>query len=161
MYRYVAAALIAVLLGFYGGWKVQNWRFTSKIATINAEHAKVREDMARQVQVAEASARRQETAWRNAADKERERHREQVRAIDKRLSVTLGELRQRPERSIPAAPDQVPHPPETCAGVSGAELARGDGEFLAWYAADARKQREALRTCEVQYEAVRAELNKE
>ena len=161
MYRYVAAALIAVLLGFYGGWKVQNWRFTSKIATINAEHAKVREDMARQVQVAEASARRQETAWRNAADKERERHREQVRAIDKRLSVTLGELRQRSERSIPPAPPPVPPTPAKGGGVCGGGMARGGGGFVAWYAADAKKQREALRTCEIQYEAVRAELNKE
>lgn len=155
-------AYIAVFtaLGFLGGWGVQDWRFTAKIATIEAKHAKVREDLATKLQKQEADARRKEAEWRDAADKEREKHREQVRAIDNRLSSTLVELRNRPERR--ATPSgQVSSTSEACAGVSGAELARGDGEFLARYSADAKKVREALRICETQYEQVRVELDKE
>ena len=161
MYRQAAIAVLLVLLGFGGAWKVQNWRYTSKIATINAEHAKVRADLADKARQIEATYRTKETALREAADKQQEQHREQVRAIDVRLASALDRLRQRPERRIAPAPAEVPSTPETCAGVSGAELARGDGAFLIGYGADVAKLREALRTCETRYEQVRTELSKE
>lgn len=161
MYRQAAIAALLVLLGFGGAWQIQDWRYTSKIATITAEHAKVRADLANALAKAETAYRAKETALREAADKQQEQHREQVRVIDLRLATALDRLRQRPERRIAPAPAEVPGTPETCAGVSGAELARGDGEFLAGYSADAAKVREALRTCETRYEQVRTELSKE
>lgn len=151
MYRYTAIAVIAAVIGFFGAWKVQNWRYTSQIATIKAEHATVRQELATKLQQQEAAARQKETEWREAADKEREKNREKVRIADKRLSSTLGELRKRPERNDSVDASKMSETSASCAGVSGAELARGDGEFLARYAADAAKVNAALKHCEAQY----------
>ncbi len=156
----VAASLLSFFVGFTGGWKVQDWRFTSKIATIQAEYAKTREELAARAQIAEVKARQTEHDAQKVAETERKNHREKVSAINQQLSVALGELRKRPER-IARTGSEVSGAAPACAGVSGAELARGDGEFLVGYSADAAKVNAAVKQCEAQYEQVRALLSKE
>jgi hypothetical protein len=75
----------------------------------------------------------------------------EIKAIDGRLNIALGELRNRPERRT-----DVPETAGACAGATGAELSRPDGEFLERLAADADRQRAALKQCYEVYDKVRA-----
>lgn len=81
---------------------------------------------------------------------------EQLKAIDRRLNTALGELRKRPDRPAPGAP---PRDTAACAGATGAELAGGDAEFLAGFAADAARLQAAVETCQARYESLRTRLN--
>jgi uncharacterized membrane protein len=68
------------------------------------------------------------------------------------LSNRLRDRKERPATNTGA----VSSPTQSCSGASGAELARGDGEFLVRYAADAARLQAALDQCVKQYEAVRS-----
>lgn len=157
----VAASLLSFFAGFTGGWKAQDWRFASKIATIQAEYAKTREELAARAQIAEVKARQTEHDAQVAADMEREKSREKVNSINRQLASALDGLRNRPERTPPSTRGEVPGATCTCTGLSGAELARGDAEFLVRYSSDAAKLSAAVEQCQVQYEQVRALLSKE
>ncbi len=82
---------------------------------------------------------------------------EQIRAIGRRLDTALDGLRDRPERA--ATPAAAASSPAACAGVSGAELARGDAAFLTRYSADAARLHAAVKTCEARYESLRTRIN--
>jgi hypothetical protein len=156
----IIAAVIAVVLAFGGGYyKGHSSGFAAGKAVVQADFDTYKAEQEKKYTDTVLKYRDREQAMQETAAAEQEKHREKVRSIDSRLSAALVELRNRPERRTPDT--QVPRSAEACVGVSGAELARGDAEFLARYAADAKKQREALRICETQYEQVRAELNKE
>jgi hypothetical protein len=151
--------IIAFLIfaGVFGGGYYKG--HSSGKAVIQATFDKYKAEQEKKYAEAILKHQSGERAMQDAAAIEQEKHRDQVRTIDKRLSVALGELRNRSERRT--SDTQMPGAAETCAGASGAELARGDAEFLSRYAADAAKLGEALHTCETRYEAVRAELDKE
>lgn len=80
----------------------------------------------------------------------------QLKDIDRRLNAALGELRKRPDRPAPGA---LPRDTATCPGATGAELAGGDAEFLAGFAADAARLQAAVETCKARYESLRTRLN--
>lgn len=103
-------------------------------------------------------ARKREQEMQQAADRLRREKDAEIRDINARTIALSNSLRDRQER--PASNNSVSGAPRSCAGASGAELAKGDGEFLAGYSADAAKLAKALELCTAQYEAVRAELLK-
>lgn len=78
----------------------------------------------------------------------------EIKAIDGRLAVALGELRNRPERR----PD-MPQAAASCAGATGADLSRPDAEFLERYDALALKYQAQLKQCAVQYEKALKAVN--
>lgn len=157
----IFAAILAVVIAFGGGYyKGHSSGVKQGQAEVQAQFDQYKTEQEKKYTQTVLKYRDQEQAMQASADAAQERHREQVRTIDKRLSVALGELRNRPERR-PTSSSQVPGATQTCAGVSGAELARGDGDFLIRYSADAAKLRSALQICETSYEKVRAELIKE
>lgn len=39
IYTHVAAALVALALGFGGGWQTQDWRFTAQVSKLEKKHA--------------------------------------------------------------------------------------------------------------------------
>ena len=145
--------VIALAIGFGGGWMAQDWRFTAKIEKIASTHAKEKQELADRALLIESTYRQMEKDARRVADLEREKNREKVAAVESRLAATLVELRKRPERNTAVTSSAVPGETPACAGVSGAELARGDGEFLARYGADAKKLNAALDQCIAQYNA--------
>lgn len=99
------------------------------------------------------AARRKEQEMQAAADQLRKDKDAEIRNINARATALANSLRNRPER--PAQTSGMPDTARSCAGASGAELARGDGEFLSGYSADAAKLSAALDQCIAQYEAVR------
>ena len=72
-------------------------------------------------------------------------------AINTRLRADLASLRNRPERA--SATDQPAR--SSCAGATGAELSRSDGEFLSWEAARADEIRAGLAACYAVIDGVR------
>lgn len=100
--------------------------------------------------------RKKEQDWLDAAEKARKERQREITSINSKHNALVDSLRERPERHTSAG-TQVSETPAACTGVSGAELARGDGEFLAGYAADAAKLKSALKQCEIEYNKLRQE----
>ena len=102
-------------------------------------------------------ARQREQEMQQAADKLRREKDAQIRDINARATALSNSLRDRPER--PTQNDSVSGAARSCSGASGAELAKGDGEFLARYSADAARLQAALDQCVKQYNAARQKVN--
>ncbi len=153
MYRYVALGLIALLVGFSAGWKTQGWRLGQQISTLKAEAEQKQKDLETALREATQANREKEQLWvKKLADSQEKRNAE-VANINRRLSTALIELRNRPERPgnhNPAVSSTAP----ACVGATGTELARGDAEFLAGYAADAAKLEAELNKCEAAYNSI-------
>jgi hypothetical protein len=98
-------------------------------------------------------ARRREQEMQASADKLRREKDAEIRNINARATALTNSLRDRQER--PAQNGTASGATRSCSGASGAELAKGDGEFLAGYAADAARLQAALDQCVKQYNAVR------
>ena len=99
------------------------------------------------------AARAREQEMQAAADKLRREKDAEIRNINARATALANSLRDRPER--PSKDGSMSGAARSCAGASGAELAKGDGEFLARYSADAARLQAALDQCVKQYTAVR------
>jgi hypothetical protein len=98
-------------------------------------------------------ARRREQEMQASADQLRKEKDAEIRNINARSLALANQLRDRPER--PAQSSTASGAARACSGATGAELAKGDGEFLAGYAADAARLQAALDQCVKQYNAVR------
>ena len=146
--------LVGVLLAISGAYGVGHYRGDS------AGQAYVRQqwDQEKAKQMAEYAenmrlAREKEQALQQGADKLREEKDRELRNINARATALANSLRDRPER--PTQGSAVSGSTSTCVGATGKELARGDGEFLAGYAADAARLKAALDQCVKQYETLR------
>jgi hypothetical protein len=144
MHREIAVFVLCIAVSFGCGWFVNGWRLGEEIANIHADYDKKRAD-------AEEAARIKEYELATKATQIRVEKDAKITAITRKLNTTLAGMRTRPERPSGA----VPQAPSTCFGLSGAELARGDGEFLAGYAADAARLKAALEQCKAQYNSLR------
>ena len=98
-------------------------------------------------------ARKREQEMQQAADKLRREKDAEIRDINARATALTNSLRDRQER--PAKDGSMSGAARSCSGASGAELAKGDGEFLAGYSADAARLQAALDQCVKQYNAAR------
>ncbi|MFN7881660.1 MAG: hypothetical protein ACK5PF_01400 [bacterium] len=87
---------------------------------------------------------------REAEDKLRKTHAEEISAVTGRLDAALAGLRNRPPR--PVGVPETPRP--ACQGANGPELAGVHAEFLARYAAQAAKQDAALAACYASLDSV-------
>ena len=99
------------------------------------------------------AARAREQEMQAAADKLRREKDAEIQNINARATALANSLRDRPER--PSKDGSMSGAARSCAGASGAELAKGDGEFLAGYSADAARLQAALDQCIKQYNVVR------
>lgn len=146
--------IVGVLLAVSGAYGAGHWRGDS------AGQAYVRQlwDQEKAKQMAEYAenmrlAREKEQALQQGADKLREEKDREIRNVNARAAALANSLRDRPER--PAESSAVSSTTSACSGATGAQLARGDGEFLAGYAADAARLKAALDQCVKQYETLR------
>lgn len=155
MYRWVAVSLVVLAAGFTTGWKTQGWRLGQEIATIRNNHATQIQELQATALAAEQKYREQEAQTARMLAAAREKSNAEIRRINARHTATVNSLRNRPERADSNSNSQVPSAPTPCAGSTGAELARGDAEFLAGYAADAARLEAALEQCISAYNALR------
>lgn len=148
---WVILTFVLVVLGAYGGGhytgantgrlEVQQ-KWDKEKAEQYAEYAKGQE-----------AARQKEQAMQAEADRLRKEKDAEIRNINARATALANSLRNRPER--PSETSGVPNTSGSCSGATGAQLARGDAEFLAGYSADAARLQAALDQCVKQYNAAR------
>ncbi len=108
---------------------------------------------------AQDEARQREQEMQAAADKLRKDKNAEIRDINARHTGILNSLRDRSDRATTEA-SGLPNAANACAGSTGAELARGDAEFLAGYATDAARLEAAYEQCITQYDEVRKKFIK-
>lgn len=124
---------------------------------VQVEWAKEKAEQYAAYAKAQEEARAREQEMQAAADKLRREKDAQIKDINARATALTNSLRNRQER--PAESSTVSSAARSCGGASGAELAKGDGEFLARYAADAARLQAALDQCVKQYNAARQKVN--
>ena len=108
---------------------------------------------------AQDEARQREQEMQAAADRLRKDKDAQIKDINARHTGILNSLRDRSDRATTEA-SGLPNAANACAGSTGAELARGDAEFLAGYATDAARLEAAYEQCITQYDEVRKKFIK-
>ena len=146
--------IVGVMLAVSGAYGVGHWRGDS------AGQAYVRQqwDQEKAKQMAEYAenmrlAREKEQALQQGADHLREEKDRELKKVADSNRILLNSLRDRPER--PAQGSAMSSTASTCVGATGAQLAKGDAEFLAGYSADAANLKAALDQCVKQYESLR------
>lgn len=144
MHREIAVFVLCIAVSFGCGWFVNGWRLNGEITQIHADYDKKRAE-------AEEAARAKEHELAAKATQIRVEKDAKITAITRKLNTTIAGMRTRPERPS----GEMPNATSTCFGLSGAELARGDGLFLAGYAADAARLEAALEQCKAQYNTLR------
>jgi hypothetical protein len=148
---FIAGAVIAVAVAGVGGYAKGT---AHGKAEVQAQWDQEKAKLALEYAAAQAAAREKEQALQAQADQLREDANARIKDIDSRANKLVDSLRNRAERPATQA-GAVSNSSQSCSGASGAELDRRNGEFLAWYAADAARLASALDTCLKQYEAVR------
>ena len=118
------------------------------------EKARLAEEYAKNLQ----EQREKEREAQITADKIREQKDHEIREASARNTALLNSLRDRPERPKDSG---VPQSTGACGSATGAQLARGDAEFLAGYSSDAKTLAIELQSCVTQYNKIKKILNKE
>ncbi len=146
---FIAGSVLAVVMAYgVGHWQGESAGQAKVQAKWDQEKAKLAEEYASNV----ATMRQQEQVMQGNADKLRQEKDREIKEINARATALSNSLRYRSERTESS---NVSSTASSCGGASGKELARGDGEFLAGYAADAARLQAALNQCLEQYEAIR------
>jgi len=147
---FIAGSVLAVVCAYGTG----HWQGDS------AGQAKVQQkwDQEKAKQMAEYAenmrlAREKEQALQEGANNLREEKDRELKKVADTNRILLNSLRDRPER--PAQGSAVSGSSGACSGATGAQLAKGDAEFLAGYSADAASLKAALDQCVKQYESLR------
>jgi hypothetical protein len=147
---FISGSLIAIILaagaGYFQGSEhgqasVQAMWDKEKAAQY-AEYAKAQEE-----------ARKKEQELQANADQLRQEKDREIRNLNARAAALNNSLQHRPTRTSEAG--SLSDPSKSCSGASGKELARGDAEFLVWYATEAARLQADLNQCVRQYEALR------
>ena len=148
---FIAGSVVAVVLAYgVGHWQGDD----AGQAKVNAQWDKERAEQMAAFAEAQRQAREKEQALQQGADNLRMEKEREIKNINARATALANSLRERPDRPS-AESGAVSGSACACSGASGAQLARGDGEFLARYSADAARLSIELDKCVKQYEAVR------
>jgi len=148
---FIAGSVVAVVLAYgIGHWQGDD----AGQAKVNAKWDRERAEQMAAFAEAQRQAREKEQALQQGADNLRMEKEREIRNINARATALANSLRERPDRPSPES-GTVSGTTCACSGASGAQLARGDGEFLARYSADAARLAASLDQCIKQYETLR------
>ncbi len=148
---FIAGSVVAVVVAYgVGHWQGDD----AGQAKVNAQWDKERAEQMAAFAEAQRQAREKEQALQQGADNLRMEKEREIRNINARATALANSLRERPDRPATES-GAVPSAACACSGASGAQLARGDGEFLAGYSADAARLAASLDQCIKQYDALR------
>ena len=147
---FIAGSVLAVALAYGAGhWQGDDAGQAKVQAQWDREKAKQMAEYAENMRI----AREKEQALQQGANNLREEKDRELKKVADTNRILLGSLRNRPER--PAEGSAVSSTAGACSGATGAQLAKGDAEFLAGYSADAASLKAALDQCVKQYESLR------
>ena len=147
---FIAGSVLAVVFAYGAGhWQGDDAGQAKVQAQWDREKAKQMAEYAENMRL----AREKEQALQQGANNLREEKDRELKKVADTNRILLGSLRNRPER--PAEGSAVSSTASACNGATGAQLAKGDAEFLAGYSADAAALKAALDQCVKQYESLR------
>ena len=147
---FIAGTVLAVVCAYgTGHWQGDTAGQAKVQAQWDREKAKQMAEYAENMRL----AREKEQALQQGANNLREEKDRELKKVADTNRILLGSLRNRPKR--PAEGSAVSSTAATCIGATGAQLAKGDAEFLAGYSADAASLKAALDQCVKQYESLR------
>ena len=147
---FIAGTVLAVVCAYgTGHWQGDTAGQAKVQAQWDREKAKQMAEYAENMRL----AREKEQALQQGANNLREEKDRELKKVADTNRILLGSLRNRPER--PADGSAVSCTAGACSGATGAQLAKGDAEFLAGYSADAASLKAALDQCVKQYESLR------
>ena len=147
---FIAGTVLAVVFAYGAGhWQGDDAGQAKVQAQWDREKAKQMAEYAENMRL----AREKEQALQQGANNLREEKDRELKKVADTNRILLGSLRNRPER--PAEGSAVSSAAGACSGATGAQLAKGDAEFLAGYSADAASLKAALDQCVKQYESLR------
>ena len=147
---FIAGSVLAVVFAYGAGhWQGDDAGQAKVQAQWDKEKAKQMAEYAENMRL----AREKEQALQQGANNLREEKDRELKKVADTNRILLGSLRNRPER--PAEGSAVSSAASACSGATGAQLAKGDAEFLAGYSADAASLKAALDQCVKQYESLR------
>ena len=147
---FIAGSVLAVVFAYGAGhWQGDDAGQAKVQAKWDREKAKQMAEYAENMRI----AREKEQALQQGANNLREEKDRELKKVADTNRILLGSLRNRPER--PAEGSAVSSTASACSGATGAQLAKGDAEFLAGYSADAASLKAALDQCVKQYESLR------
>jgi len=147
---FIAGSVLAVVFAYGAGhWQGDDAGQAKVQAKWDREKAKQMAEYAENMRL----AREKEQALQQGANNLREEKDRELKKVADTNRILLGSLRNRPER--PAEGSAVSSTASACSGATGAQLAKGDAEFLAGYSADAASLKAALDQCVKQYESLR------
>ena len=147
---FIAGSVLAVVFAYGAGhWQGDDAGQAKVQAQWDKEKAKQMAEYAENMRL----AREKEQALQQGANNLREEKDRELKKVADTNRILLGSLRNRPER--PAEGSAVSGAASACSGATGAQLAKGDAEFLAGYSADAASLKAALDQCVKQYESLR------
>lgn len=151
----VAGGVISVVLAYgVGHWQGDETGQAKIQQQWNQEKARLAEEYAKNL----AEQREMERKTQATANKIREQKDREIREANARSAALFNSLRDRPERPKDGGMSQNAG---TCSAATGAQLARGDGEFLARYSSDAARLQSEFNACVRQYQEIKKLLNKE
>jgi hypothetical protein len=147
---FIAGSVLAVVFAYGAGhWQGDSAGQAKVQAQWDKEKAKQMAEYAENMRI----AREKEQALQEGANNLREEKDRELKKVADTNRILLGSLRNRPER--PAEGSTVSGSAGACSAATGAQLAKGDAEFLAGYSADAASLKAALDQCVKQYESLR------
>lgn len=147
---FIAGSVLAVVFAYGAGhWQGDDAGQAKVQAKWDREKAKQMAEYAENMRL----AREKEQALQQGANNLREEKDRELKKVADTNRILLGSLRNRPER--PAEGSPVSSTAGACSAATGAQLAKGDAEFLAGYSADAASLKAALDQCVKQYESLR------
>jgi hypothetical protein len=147
---FIAGSVLAVVFAYGAGhWQGDDAGQAKVQAQWDKEKAKQMAEYAENMRL----AREKEQALQLGADNLRQEKDREIRNINARSIALANSLRNRPERPTEGSP--VSSTASACSAATGAQLAKGDAEFLAGYSADAASLKAALDQCVKQYESLR------
>jgi hypothetical protein len=147
---FIAGSVLAVVFAYGAGhWQGDSAGQAKVQAQWDKEKAKQMAEYAENMRL----AREKEQALQQGANNLREEKDRELKKVADTNRILLNSLRDRPER--PAQGSTVSSTASACSGATGAQLAKGDAEFLAGYSADAASLKAALDQCVKQYESLR------
>jgi len=147
---FIAGSVLAVVFAYGAGhWQGDDAGQAKVQAKWDKEKAKQMAEYAENMRL----AREKEQALQQGANNLREEKDRELKKVADTNRILLGSLRNRPERAAEGSP--VSSTAGACSAATGAQLAKGDAEFLAGYSADAASLKAALDQCVKQYESLR------
>jgi hypothetical protein len=147
---FIVGSVLAVVFAYGAGhWQGDDAGQAKVQAQWDKEKAKQMAEYAENMRL----AREKEQALQQGANNLREEKDRELKKVADTNRILLGSLRNRPERPSEGSP--VSSAASACSAATGAQLAKGDAEFLAGYSADAASLKAALDQCVKQYESLR------